>query len=121
VVDAAGHELVDCGDRIPVARIDDLGGAELAGELELPGTTSTATIFVAPAMRAPGRRSGRRRRTRRPQPCPPGDTWAVFSTAPTPVITAQPMSANSVSGRLGSTLTAVRAGTTDRSANDDVL
>jgi hypothetical protein len=31
------------------------------------------------------------------------------------------MSANSVSGRLESTLTAVRAGTTDRSAKEEVL
>lgn len=51
----------------------------------------------------------------------PGLTRAVLTTAPTPVITAQPISASSVSGSEESTLIAVWTGTTERSANDDVL
>ena len=51
----------------------------------------------------------------------PGRTRAVFSTAPNAVMTAQPMSAISLSGRAGSIGIAVWAGTTVRSPNDDVV
>ena len=45
----------------------------------------------------------------------------MFSTAPKAVMTAQPMSAISLSGRDGSMGIAVCAGTTVRSPNDDVV
>ena len=45
----------------------------------------------------------------------------MFSTAPKAVMTAQPMSAISLSGRAGSMGIAVCAGTTVRSPNDEVV
>jgi hypothetical protein len=85
----------------------------------LDPTTSTATIGEAPAIRAPWIAES----PTPPQPITstesPGRTFAVFSTAPTPVMTAQPRSATCSSGSDGSTGKTVLAGTTERSANDD--
>ena len=65
----------------------------------LSGAVSTATIRVAPAMRAPWTTDW----PTPPQPSTatddPGHTAAVLSTAPTPVVTPQPMSASCSSGR----------------------
>ena len=82
-------------------------------------TTSTATIGEAPAIRAPWIAES----PTPPQPITrtdsPGRTFAVFSTAPTPVMTAHPRRATCSSGRDGSTGNTVFAGTTERSANED--
>src|SRR6185437_15357536 len=50
----------------------------------------------------------------------PGVTPAVFSTAPTPVITAQPINAAAPIGKSGLILTAADWCTTEYSANDDM-
>ncbi len=87
----------------------------------LAGLGSTATISPAPATAA----AWTMFRPTPPQPTTatesPGRTRAVFSTAPKAVMTAQPMSAISLSGRDGSMGIAVCAGTTVRSPNDDVV
>ena len=85
----------------------------------MDGTTSTATIGEAPAIRAPWIAES----PTPPHPITstesPGRTFAVFSTAPTPVMTAQPRSATCSSGSDASTGNTVFAGTTERSANED--
>src|SRR5512132_1483264 len=82
-------------------------------------TTSTATIDEAPAIRAPWIAES----PTPPHPITraesPGRTFAVFSTAPTPVMTAHPSRATCSSGRDGSTGNTVFAGTTERSAIED--
>ena len=50
----------------------------------------------------------------------PGRTPAVFQTTPMPVVTAQPTRAAMSSGIAGSMRTHDRAGTTARSANDEM-
>ncbi len=83
----------------------------------LSGAVSMATIRVAPAMRAPWTTDW----PTPPQPSTatddPGHTAAVLSTAPTPVVTPQPMSASCSSGRSVCTLTSERSSTTAWSAN----
>ena len=85
------------------------------------GSMSIATMRLAAAIAAPCTMF----RPTPPQPTTatvsPGRTFAVLSTAPTPVMTAQPISASSISGRSSSTLIAVCAGTTAISANEDVV
>ena len=85
----------------------------------MAGTTSTATIGEAPAILAPWITLS----PTAPHPITttdsPGRTPAVFATAPTPVITAQPRSAACSMGTVGSILIAVFAGTIACSANDE--
>src|SRR5690606_341238 len=83
------------------------------------GTTSTATSGQAEQAAAPST-------AERPTPPSPntatdspGRTPAVFTTAPTPVITAQPNRAAMEGGRSGSMRTAERSDTTAYSANPD--
>ena len=49
----------------------------------------------------------------------PGSTWAVFITAPIPVITEQPMSAATSKGTSGSIFTTPSTGSTVRSAKQE--
>jgi hypothetical protein len=81
------------------------------------GTTSTAAIVVAPAVRAPSSAA-------RPTPPSPNTatlspilTRAELTAAPTPVSTAQPNSAAISNGSELSTFTADLADTTTWSAN----
>jgi hypothetical protein len=80
------------------------------------GLRSTAMIVAASASTAPWR-------TFKPTPPTPntatelpGGTRAVLATAPTPVSTAQPMSAALSSGASAGSFTTERAGATTRSA-----
>ncbi len=82
----------------------------------LAGDTSTATMGAAPAATAARMAD----RPTPPQPSTatrsPGRTPAVFHTAPTPVVTAQPTRAAISKGTSSGTGTQDRSGTTQRSA-----
>jgi hypothetical protein len=102
------------------ARLEHVGGAERAGELELVGERSTTMTWPAPASRAPCT-------TDRPTPPSPttstdwpSRTAAVLSTAPTPVMTAQPTSAACSSGTASGTGSTARSDTTVCSAKPPV-
>lgn len=78
-----------------------------------------ATTRLAPAATAPRRAA----RPTLPRPMmatvPPARTRAVFTTAPTPVSTAQPNSAASISGTSGVIFTRERREITADSANTE--
>ena len=121
MIDAAGHELVNSSHGIPVARIDDLRGAELTGELELRGHhvdrhDRRGAGDARPLDDIQADASAPDDRNRVP--------WANVRRVQ---CRANPRHHGAAHERqlgkreVGSTLIAVRAGTTDRSANDDVL
>ena len=105
-VDPAAGDALDFDGGVVRAGVDRVGRAEFGGDRRAcRPTRSTATICRAPASFAP-------RTTLNPTPPRPttatdwpGSTFAVLTTAPTPVSTAQPNRAASSSGRSGSIFT----------------
>ena len=104
----------------PVARTVAVAPSERASS-SAGSETSTARIEVAPAIAAAWTTLS----PTPPQPITatrsPGRTPAVLNTAPKPVITAQPISASSPSGRSPATGTHDCAGTTERPANVETV
>ena len=88
------------GDGIALVGLDEVGGAELLGHLELRLEHVDGDDLLAPAILAPWITL----RPTPPQPMTatvsPGRMLAVLSAAPTPVSTPQPMSAAMSKGRL---------------------
>ena len=71
---------------------------------------SDTTIMAAPAMRAPWVTATPMPPAPSTRTVAPGSTAAVFSTAPTPVWTAQPITQATSRGTSGSTLTTATSG-----------
>ena len=99
VVHAAARELLDLLDRVAVRRVDEVGRAEFVGQRQLlRDHVDRDRPRAAPAIAAPWMQLS-------PMPPPPitatvepGSTLAVLNTAPSPVVTPQPMSAARSSG-----------------------
>ena len=112
---AAGR-LPDRRHRVAGARVDDVGRAEVAREAEV----ALVDVHRHDPARAEHPRAATTFRPIPPQPITatsePTSIFAVFMTAPKPVITAQPTSAARSAGTFGSYLTRLRSCITAYSA-----